>query len=188
LALSTAGLLSGCVYGEGRSARPPRTTTAPPPATTDVPPRRETVEEDLPPRPGTPPPAGKEDVGESERPATRERTDEPGRRPPNGTGPRVPERREARRPETPPATAVPPRPPPTGKFYVEAGAYSDRQRAERERRTLDDLGTVKVTETKRSGRSFYRVWIGPVGNAEQGDRLLARVVRRGYNEARVIAE
>lgn len=187
IALSLAGLLAACVYNDNRSQRSSR--AAPPPPATGAPAApRMTEDEESPPR------AGDERRSEAERPDTErpdtDRGEEEARRSPGErTTPRTEERKEeARRSPSPPSTASPPRPPPGGKFYVEAGAYSDKRRADRERATLDDLGSVRIAETKRNGQSYYRVWVGPVANAEQGDRLLARIVRRGYNDARVIVE
>ncbi len=189
LAISLAGSLGACVYNDARTPRSSRSAavSTPPPATAPPP---GNIDEDL------PPPSRPDTTAPSRPPAAAPRTDdgnrvasppdrrvEPERKAADGA-----ERKDARRPEPPPAKAPPTAAAPGGRFYVEAGAYSERRRADRERGTLDDLGAVRVKEIKRNGRSYFSVAIGPVANAEQGDRLLARVVRRGYNEARVIVE
>ena len=53
-------------------------------------------------------------------------------------------------------------------------------------RALPRLGSVQVTAASINGVEMYRVRLGPFENAQQADRLLARVVDRGYPAARIV--
>lgn len=74
------------------------------------------------------------------------------------------------------------------RIYIEAGAYTERDRAFKERRKLSSVGKASVSMVNIRDTSFYRVWVGPVKTAEAGDRLLARMVGMGYTGARIVVD
>lgn len=74
----------------------------------------------------------------------------------------------------------------SGRIYVQAGAFSRRDNAQRVGSRIARLGSVQVTAASINGVEMYRVRLGPLDNAQQADRLLARVVDRGYPAARIV--
>jgi rare lipoprotein A len=74
----------------------------------------------------------------------------------------------------------------SGRIYVQAGAFSMRDNAQRVQSRLARLGSVQVTTASVNGVEMYRVRLGPFGSAAQADQLLARLVDSGYPEARVV--
>ncbi|MCW8915550.1 MAG: SPOR domain-containing protein [Magnetovibrio sp.] len=83
-----------------------------------------------------------------------------------------------------PAVAEIPKP----GLYVQAGAFSNPENAERVKQTLQSIGHVSVTPITVSGRELFRVRIGPVADTIQADTLRARVVAAGYDNARTIVD
>lgn len=77
-------------------------------------------------------------------------------------------------------------PPAAGRIWVRAAAYTEKSRAERIRGKLGRLGGTRITPVQIRRTVFYRVEVGPVRSTREGDRLLARVVRMGYKNARVV--
>ena len=75
-----------------------------------------------------------------------------------------------------------------GRIYVQAGAFRDRGNAHRMRQRLSSLGAVRVVPVRVSGRRYFRVRVGPVPSATQGNRLLARVVDAGYPRAQIVID
>lgn len=73
-------------------------------------------------------------------------------------------------------------------IYVQAGAFSQPENAERLRAQLATMGQAHVMQTSVSGRDFYRVRIGPMASIDAADQIRARVVAAGHGEARVVSE
>ena len=76
----------------------------------------------------------------------------------------------------------------TAQVYVQAGAFSDKDNAERVRAHLASIGEITVTQYPVNGRDLFRVRVGPVGDAVEAERLLTQVVRAGYSNARTVTE
>ncbi len=77
---------------------------------------------------------------------------------------------------------------PSGRLYVQAGAFSLRDNARRVQTRIAPLGSVRVMTVAVNGVQVYRVRLGPVENVEQADRLLQRVVSSGYPGARIVTD
>jgi rare lipoprotein A len=91
-------------------------------------------------------------------------------------------------PTSPPRVAAGPIESPAGRIFVQAGAFSVRDNAQRVQSRIAPLGSVQVMTASVKGIAVYRVRLGPVENAEQADRLLQRVVNSGYREARIVSD
>lgn len=76
----------------------------------------------------------------------------------------------------------------SNSIYVQAGAFSQAENAERLRAQLASLGATHVMQTSVSGRDFYRVRVGPMANLDAADQVRARIVAAGHGEARVVTE
>jgi rare lipoprotein A len=74
----------------------------------------------------------------------------------------------------------------SGRIYVQAGAFSMRDNAQRVQSRIARLGRVQVTAASVHGVEMYRVRLGPFASAEQADHLLARLVDNGYPGARLV--
>ncbi len=111
-----------------------------------------------------------------------------------------PARPPAREPQTIRASAPVPQMPPSpprigaapngssGRIYVQAGAFSMRDNAQRAQSSIARLGSVQVTTASVNGVEMYRVRLGPFASAEQADHLLARLVDNGYPGARLVGD
>jgi rare lipoprotein A len=76
----------------------------------------------------------------------------------------------------------------SARLYVQAGAFSMQDNAQRVRSHIAGLGNAEVTAALVDGIEMYRVRIGPVETADEADSLLARVVGSGYPGARIIGD
>lgn len=85
----------------------------------------------------------------------------------------------------PVVTEMPVRP---TSIYVQAGAFSIQENADRLAKGLAGFGTTNVSSALVHGTQFYRVRIGPIGSVEAADGLLAKVVAQGNPNARIVVE
>lgn len=76
---------------------------------------------------------------------------------------------------------------PTG-IFIQAGAFAEFVNADRVRASLQRVGQVRIAQTLVKGRDIFRVRLGPIANVEEADRLLEKVARIGYPEARIIVD
>jgi len=95
--------------------------------------------------------------------------------------PRIAPRRAAAKPRS--ATGDLP-----GRIFVQAGAFRDRGNANRMRSKLTGIGSVQIVPVRVGGARYFRVRVGPVASARQGNRLLARVVDAGYPRAQIVID
>lgn len=93
-------------------------------------------------------------------------------------------------PDHPNAAPAPPPARPGAQIYVQAGAFSDADNAYRLLGALlkAGLGRAKVQKGRDSGNTWYRVRIGPLGNADAADRITARLDRLGVDGSVVVTE
>jgi rare lipoprotein A len=100
-------------------------------------------------------------------------------------------------PPPPIASAVPPAPPPekvglvavrATQIYIQAGAFTRQDNAQRAKLKLDPLGAVRVTGVRAQGIELFRVRLGPIGTVDEADRLLSRVVDSGLPDARIVVD
>lgn len=73
-------------------------------------------------------------------------------------------------------------------IYVQAGAFSNHDNAQKLVQSLRSFGQAKVHETLRNGKPFYRVRFGPMQNTQKADMLLARLGDSGRANAIVIVD
>jgi rare lipoprotein A len=75
-----------------------------------------------------------------------------------------------------------------GQIYVQAGAFSQLDNAERARLQLGRFGSTLVSPVQANGRELYRVRLGPIASPEAADAIRLRVLQAGYHDARVISD
>lgn len=73
-------------------------------------------------------------------------------------------------------------------FYIQVGAFSTPENAERQRSAVRSYGTTEVTHGAASGREVYRVRLGPYTTSDAAGIVADRLKRSGYGDARVIAD
>jgi len=71
-------------------------------------------------------------------------------------------------------------------IFVQAGAFSRFDNANRVKARLSSFGDVNLSQVLVKGRDLYRVRLGPIENVGEADRVLAVVASAGYPEARII--
>jgi rare lipoprotein A len=75
-----------------------------------------------------------------------------------------------------------------GRLYVQAGAFTVYDNANRLRARLSDLGTTRIDPTMVGHTQYFRVRIGPLSSVEAADSILNQVIESGNNGARVIVD
>ncbi len=73
-------------------------------------------------------------------------------------------------------------------LYVQAGAFTQFENANRVRAKLSPLGPVTVKQALVGGKDFYRVRVGPLPSVSDADRTLEAVGRAGYPDARIVVD
>ncbi len=89
---------------------------------------------------------------------------------------------------TPEQKAAPPAPPQTPQaLFVQAGAFGTEENAARLLERLRGQGVAQsfVREDRVSGRTMYRVRVGPIPSVNEFDRLLARLRALGLADAQL---
>ena len=75
------------------------------------------------------------------------------------------------------------------QIYIQAGSFEDPGNA---RRLTGRLGAyfqgAHVKPAEVSGKTFYRVRIGPINDVDNADRLLERVIVAGYPGSRIVVD
>src|SRR4029453_6702117 len=75
-----------------------------------------------------------------------------------------------------------------GSFYVQTGAFSTMENAERQRGAVRSYGVSEVSQASAGGRDIWRVRVGPYTTADAASIVADRLKRSGYGDARVVAE
>lgn len=71
-------------------------------------------------------------------------------------------------------------------IFVQAGAFSRFDNANRVKAKLSSLGQVNLSQVLINGRDLYRVRVGPMESVNAADRMLVAVAEAGYPEAQII--
>ena len=73
-------------------------------------------------------------------------------------------------------------------MFVQAGAFTRYDFANRTAAHLAELGNVKITTVKIKGKEFFRVRAGPIGALENADVVLERIIHAGFSNARIVVD
>ncbi len=73
-------------------------------------------------------------------------------------------------------------------IYIQAGAFSVQENAERLRKQLSRVAKADISPAIVGGRTFYRVRIGPIMSVDEADQTLSRVVAGGGGDAKIIVD
>ena len=74
------------------------------------------------------------------------------------------------------------------QLYIQGGAFTRGDNADRARAKLARFGAAQVTATRRGKETLYRVRLGPLANIDEADRLLSRVLASGLTEAKIVVD
>lgn len=73
-------------------------------------------------------------------------------------------------------------------IFVQAGAFSRYDNANRVQAVLSSMGDVNISQILVNNADLYRVRVGPVSSIAEADRILDQVINAGYPDARVIVD
>lgn len=73
-------------------------------------------------------------------------------------------------------------------FFVQVGAFSTHENAERQRNAVRSYGNPEVSQVSANGRDVYRVRLGPYTTPDAAGIVADRLKRSGYGDARVVSE
>ncbi len=73
-------------------------------------------------------------------------------------------------------------------IFIQAGAFSRFDNANKVMARLSPLGSVNITSVLVNGLDLFRVRVGPLSSVAGADRMLERVIRSGYSNARIIVD
>jgi cell division protein FtsN len=76
---------------------------------------------------------------------------------------------------------------PVGGFYVQTGAFSTPENAERQRDAVSSYGSSEISQGSSGGRDVYRVRLGPYTTPDAAGIVADRLKRSGYGDVRVVA-
>ena len=76
---------------------------------------------------------------------------------------------------------------PTSGFYVQTGAFTTPENAERQRGAVSSYGASEISQGSAGGRDVYRVRVGPYTTSDAAGIVADRLKRSGYGDARVVA-
>ena len=76
---------------------------------------------------------------------------------------------------------------PASGFYVQTGAFTTPENAERQRGAVSSYGVSEIAQGSAGGRDVYRVRLGPYTTSDAAGIVADRLKRSGYGDARVVA-
>jgi cell division protein FtsN len=73
------------------------------------------------------------------------------------------------------------------QYYIQVGAYAHNEDAEQQRAKLAMSGlTARVTEREQTGRTVYRVRIGPFEARDEAEAVRSQAAEAGYRDATLV--
>ena len=75
-----------------------------------------------------------------------------------------------------------------GNYYIQAGAFSNKENALAVQKRLSSFGRVFIQEVKKDGKAIYRVRVGSFETGEEGADLIEEIERTGYTDLRLVQE
>ncbi len=77
---------------------------------------------------------------------------------------------------------------PDGNIYIQIGAYSHKENAQRVVKKLSHIGDSKIVATKGKDKTLYRVRLGPLDDTAEVKAVLKKVIEAGHSDARVLMD
>ena len=73
-------------------------------------------------------------------------------------------------------------------FYLQAGAFSQKQNAQNIQKKLSEYADVLIQDVNLDGKMIYRVRIGPFATGEEAVELMETIEKTGYTDLRLLQE
>lgn len=74
------------------------------------------------------------------------------------------------------------------RIFVQAGAFTLYDNANRLRAALSRIGPTEISPTMVGNTEYFRVRVGPINSVEEADGILSQVLKAGQNSARIIVD
>ncbi len=74
------------------------------------------------------------------------------------------------------------------QLYIQAGAFSRFDNANRLSASLSPLGQANISQVKTPSGTFFRVRMGPIAKVDDADALLEKVISSGYPDAKLVVD
>ena len=74
------------------------------------------------------------------------------------------------------------------RIYVQAGAFSQFDNANRLRALLSPIGKVQIHQVQNLEQPLFRVRFGPLQSVEEADKMLETVLRSGQQNAQIVVD
>jgi peptidoglycan lytic transglycosylase len=92
----------------------------------------------------------------------------------------------AANPIAPPPPVVSQVAPGPSNMYIQAGAFSQYDNANRLKAQLSPIAQARITQINLGQQPMFRVRIGPIADLPSADRMLDQVIKAGYKDAQLI--
>ncbi len=76
----------------------------------------------------------------------------------------------------------------SGNYYVQAGAFSNPENAQRMKERLSSYGSVVISEKQTNNGVLYRVRLGPYSSGDEGVAIMDQLGAAGIDDTRLIQE
>jgi len=73
-------------------------------------------------------------------------------------------------------------------FYLQAGAFSQKQNAQNVQKKLSEYADVLIQDVNLDSKIIYRVRIGPFATGEEAVELMEKIEQSGYTDIRLVQE
>ena len=80
------------------------------------------------------------------------------------------------------------RPVQNSQLFVQAGAFSVYDNANKLRAQLSGIAPSQISPAVVGGTQFYRVRLGPLNDVAEADMVLAQLIDNGYTQSRIIVD
>ncbi|NQV46729.1 MAG: septal ring lytic transglycosylase RlpA family protein [Rhodospirillaceae bacterium] len=74
------------------------------------------------------------------------------------------------------------------QIFIQIGAFSNFDNANRVHARLIKLGPIRISPVLINGRDLFRVRVGPMSSVVEADRMLETIFKAGYTDARTIID
>jgi rare lipoprotein A len=74
------------------------------------------------------------------------------------------------------------------RIFVQAGAFTVPENAEKMKARFSKLGNVSISDVVVNGTTYHRVRVGPLNDVPQADAMIKRLMQAGVTNARTVVD